>query len=99
MANNYYFINDSVSAGSSTMLAIQNESATFGIGATSDISAGILSSTTLKVGTGITANSGVITAVNGFISVGNTTPIKITLSGNILSFTAVGIGSTFFRLA
>ena len=50
MANNYYFINDSVSAGSSTMLAIQTESATFGIGATSDISAGILSSTTLKVG-------------------------------------------------
>jgi hypothetical protein len=81
MAKNYYFIDDSVSAGSSTMVAIQNESAGFGIGATSDISAGI------------------ITAVNGFISAGNTTPIKITLSGNILSFTAVGIGSTFFRLA
>lgn len=94
MAKNYYFIDDSVSAGSSTMLAIQNESATFGIGATSNISV-----TSLQVGTGITANSGVITAVNGFISVGNTTPIKITLSGNILSFTAVGIGSTFFRLS
>jgi hypothetical protein len=94
MAKNYYFIDDSVSAGSSTMVAIQNESVGFGIGATSDILV-----TSLQVGTGITANSGVITAVNGFISVGNTTPIKITLSGNILSFTAVGIGSTFFRLA
>ena len=99
MAKNYYFIDDSVSAGSSTMVAIQNESAGFGIGATSDISAGIITATSLQVGTGITANSGVITAVNGFISVGNTTPIKITLSGNILSFTAVGIGSTFFTLA
>jgi len=99
MANNYYFINDSVSAGSSTMLAIQNESAAFGIGATIDISAGILSSTTLKVGTGITASNGIITAATGFISIGNTTPIKITVSGNILSFTAVGIGSTFFRLS
>ena len=94
MAKNYYFIDDSVSAGSSTMLAIQNESATFGIGATSEVSV-----TSLQVGTGITANSGVITAVNGFISMGNTTPIKITLSGNVLSFTAVGIGSTFFTLA
>jgi hypothetical protein len=44
-------------------------------------------------------SSGVITATTGFISMGATTPIKITLSGNILSFTAVGIGSTFFRLA
>ena len=99
MAKNYYFIDDSVSAGSSTMAAIQNESTGFGIGATSDISAGIITATSLQVGTGITANNGVITAVNGFISVGNTTPIKITLSGNILSFTAVGIGSTFFTLA
>jgi hypothetical protein len=99
MAKNYYFIDDSVSAGSSTMAAIQNESAGFGIGATSDISAGIITATSLQVGTGITANNGVITAVNGFISVGNTTPIKIALSGNILSFTAVGIGSTFFTLA
>lgn len=99
MAKNYYFIDDSVSAGSSTMTAIQNESAGFGIGATSDISAGIVTATTLKVGTGITVSNGIITAVTGFISVGNTTPIRIAVSGNILSFTAVGIGSTFFRLS
>ena len=94
MANNYYFIDDSVSSGQSTMEAIQNESVGFGIGATSDILV-----TSLKVGTGITASNGIITAATGFISIGNTTPIRITVSGNILSFTAVGIGSTFFRLS
>jgi hypothetical protein len=94
MANNYYFIDDSVSSGQSTIEAIQNESAGFGIGATSDILV-----TSLKVGTGITASNGIVTAATGFISIGNTTPIKITVSGNILSFTAVGIGSTFFRLS
>jgi len=94
MAKNYYFIDDSVSAGSSTMLAIQNESANFGIGATTDMSV-----TSLQVGTGVTVSAGIVTAVNGFISGANMTPIKITLSGNVLSFTAVGIGSTFFRLA
>jgi hypothetical protein len=41
---------------------------------------------------------GVVTATNGFISVGNTTPITITLSGNKLSFSAVGIGSTTLTL-
>jgi hypothetical protein len=94
MANNYYFIDDSVSSGQSTIEAIQNESVGFGIGATSDILV-----TSLKVGTGITASNGIVTAATGFISIGNTTPIKITVSGNILSFTAVGIGSTFFRLS
>ena len=94
MANNYYFIDDSVSSGQSTMEAIQNESVGFGIGATSDILV-----TSLKVGTGITASNGIVTAATGFISIGNTTPIRITVSGNILSFTAVGIGSTFFRLS
>jgi hypothetical protein len=59
MANNYYFIDDSVSAGSSTMLSIRNESATFGIGATSGIlatSLGIagLSTTQNLIVTGIT---------------------------------------------
>lgn len=35
---------------------------------------------------------------DGFISVGNTTPIKIEVVGNTLTFTAVGIGSTSFIL-
>jgi hypothetical protein len=42
--------------------------------------------------------SGIITATGGFISVGNTTPILISLSANKLTFTAVGIGSTTFTL-
>ena len=41
---------------------------------------------------------GVITAAGGFISVGNTTPIQISLVGNQLTFTAVGIGSTTLTL-
>lgn len=41
---------------------------------------------------------GVVTATGGFISVGNTTPITITLSGNSLTFSAVGIGSTTLTL-
>lgn len=42
---------------------------------------------------------GVVTALSGFISVGNTTPVQITLAGNQLTFTAVGIGSTTFTLS
>ena len=51
--------------------------------------------------------SGVTTSYGGFISGVSTdgqlgvatTPIHITLMGNVLSFTAVGIGSTFFTLS
>lgn len=42
--------------------------------------------------------SGIVTATEGFISIGNTTPIKIELVGNQLTFTAVGIGSTTLTL-
>lgn len=42
--------------------------------------------------------SGIVTATGGFISVGNTTPIQISLVGNQLTFTAVGIGSTTLTL-
>jgi hypothetical protein len=41
---------------------------------------------------------GTVKASGGFISVGNTTPIQISLIGNELTFTAVGIGSTTFTL-
>lgn len=41
---------------------------------------------------------GIVTAT-GFISAANTTPISITLLGDQLTFTAVGIGSTTFTLA
>ena len=117
MAINYYYIDGSVSAGQSTLLAIENESSFFGIGASTDISAGVVSTTTLKVGTGVTINSGIIsastlkveenisissgivTAIGGFTSDQSSTPIKISIEGNTLTFSAVGIGSTSFILA
>ena len=43
--------------------------------------------------------SGTVLATDGFISIGNTTPIQITLVGNQLTFTAVGIGSTTLILS
>jgi len=53
----------------------------------------------LRVGSAVTISSGIVTAFNGFISVGNTTPIRIALSGNRVVFSAVGIGSTSFVLS
>jgi hypothetical protein len=54
-------------------------------------------STDITVGRNVNV-SGIVTATNGFISVGNTTPIQISLVGNKLTFTAVGIGSTTLTL-
>ena len=108
MSKHFYFIDGNVSAGQSTLNAIANESVTFGIGATSILEPNeLVVGTSLSVGTGVSVSSGIVTATGGFISgistdglLGiSTTPIQITLSGNILSFTAVGIGSTFFTLA
>jgi len=41
---------------------------------------------------------GDVFAPNGFVSTANTTPIQIQLVGNLLTFEAVGIGSTTFTL-
>ena len=41
---------------------------------------------------------GDVFAPNGFVSTANTTPIQIQLVGNLLTFEAVGIGSTTFIL-
>ena len=43
--------------------------------------------------------AGIVTATGGFVSIANTTPIKITLSGTTLTFTATGIGSTSLTLS
>jgi len=86
MAKNYYYIDGNVSAGQSTLLAIENESASFGIGATTDLETEQLTVTTLKVGTAITANSGIITANSLNISGVTTTFIS--------GITTVGLGST-----
>ena len=59
-------------------------------------SSGVSTVTNLR-STNINA-TGVVTSTNGFISVANTTPIQISLVGNRLTFTAVGIGSTTLTL-
>ncbi len=41
---------------------------------------------------------GVVTATQGFISIANTSPVQILLSGNNLTFNVVGIGSTTLTL-
>jgi hypothetical protein len=48
---------------------------------------------------GDTNITGVTTSQNGFTSgIGVTNPVKITVSGNILTFTVTGVGSTTLRL-
>ena len=55
------------------------------------------SSSILKVGTAITASSGIVTALNGFSS-GIGTAVQITTIGNRVYFTVVGVGSTSLQL-
>ena len=70
----------------------------------SQVTVGIITATSAIVGSGTTINSsginvtGIVTATNGFVSTANTTPIQIKLVGNLLTFQAVGIGSTSFTL-
>ena len=70
----------------------------------SQVTVGIITATSAIVGSGATINStginvtGIVTATNGFVSTANTTPIQIQLVGNLLTFQAVGIGSTSFTL-
>ena len=65
---------------------------------------GIITATDGFVSSNTTINSsgidvtGIITATDGFVSTANTTPIQIQLVGNLLTFEAVGIGSTTFTL-
>jgi hypothetical protein len=51
----------------------------------------------IKVGTGVTVNSGVVTAINGFTS-GIGTVVKITTVGNRVVFTVPGVGTTSLQL-
>lgn len=88
------FIDDSVGLGQTTVSDIQSSGDTYGVGISSDIDDVRNFNST-----------GIVTSSGGFISgistnqLGvSTTPIHITLEGNILSFTAVGIGSTHFTL-
>jgi len=58
---------------------------------------GIATVSELKVGTGVTINSGIVTATNGFLS-GIGTAVKITTVGNQLVFTVPGVGTTSLTL-
>lgn len=77
-----------------------------GIGGTALVDRNLQVHGSLGVGVGVTVQGGIVTAINGFTSGVNTstqlgvstTPIHITLEGNVLSFHAVGIGSTNFTL-
>ena len=96
MAKNYYYIDGNVSAGQSTLLAIENESASFGIGATTDLETEQLTVTTLKVGTAVTINSGIVTANS--INSDSVSADLISISGLTTTFisgiTTVGLGTT-----
>ena len=58
---------------------------------------GVTTTSQLKVGTGVTINSGVVTAMNGFLS-GIGTAVQITTVGNQLVFTVPGVGTTSLTL-
>lgn len=81
-----------ISQRNSVLIGTANTSS---VGITSGSSALIQRFTTSSSNVNV---SGIVTATGGFISVGNTTPIKISLVGNKLTFTATGIGSTTFTL-
>lgn len=98
MSKNYYFIDDAVSAGQSTLVAISSESSRFGIGATTDIQAGAITSQSLSISgistLGITTTqslvvSGVTTSQSLVVS-GVTTSQSLVVSG----ITTIGLGST-----
>ena len=88
-------------SGSASTISIDAQSP---LNSGSQITVGIITATSAIVGSGTTINSsginvaGIITATDGFVSTANTTPIKIQLVGNLLTFNAVGIGSTTFTL-
>jgi hypothetical protein len=70
-----------------------------GLTGTPNVSVGILTATTVKIGTGVTINStaGIVTATNGFIS-GVGTAVQITTVGNRIYFTVAGVGVTSLQL-
>ena len=59
---------------------------------------GIITAGSVISNNGIDCTTGAVFAPDGFVSTANTTPIQIQLVGNLLTFQAVGIGSTTFTL-
>ena len=69
------------------------------VNGTGDINTtGIITANFLISNNGIDCATGSVFAPDGFVSTANTTPIQIQLVGNLLTFEAVGIGSTTFTL-
>jgi len=95
------FLSDYVSfsgiASYSNVAGISTYSETSGISSYSDV-AGISTDVIGGIASVTSVTAGIVTATDGFISVGNTTPIQISLIGDQLTFTAVGIGSTTLTL-
>lgn len=95
MSKNYYFIDGAVSAGQSTLTTISDESALFGIGASTDIDAGAIESQALSV-SGI-STLGITTSQSLFVS-GITTTESLVVSGvttTIISgITTIGLANT-----
>jgi hypothetical protein len=81
----------------SDVAGISTYSETSGISSYSDV-AGISTDVIGGIASVTSVIAGIVTATDGFISVGNTTPIQISLIGDQLTFTAVGIGSTTLTL-
>ncbi len=80
------------------------ESGSSGVHTTSSVGIGTTTVTNTLTVAGVTSTSeayvaGICTATSGFISAASTTAVQITLSGNRLIFTGVGIGSTSFILS
>lgn len=93
---------NNVAIGNSVQLLSNNTSNNLAIGVGNDTWIYGDSSYNVGFGTNLPTEKvdvvGTVKASGGFISVGNTTPIQISLIGNELTFTAVGIGSTTFTL-
>jgi hypothetical protein len=89
-----------VSAGSGVTVFVDNywTEDSSNIYALSNVGIGTTNPTSALTVEGDGSFSGIVTATGGFISVGNTTPIQISLDGNQLTFIAVGIGSTTLTL-
>jgi len=83
-------------AGSTTVLSAPIWSSTnAGINTLRNVGIGTTNPTSALTVTGNTLISGVTTSQNGFTSgIGVTNPVKIAVSGNTLTFTVVGVGST-----
>ncbi len=86
-----------VGAGYGVTVFLSDYISSSGIASYSDI-AGISTDVIGGIASVTSVTAGIITATDGFISVGNTTPIQISLIGDQLTFTAVGIGSTTLTL-